>query len=391
MSSAAKQRAHDAFIRNFGERPEGVAFAPGRVNLIGDHVDYNDGLVMPMPLELGTAVAWRSGEGQLIRAAAGDFGDATCTLGPGAETAHDCGWQTYLRGMVAVLDAHAKDGRSLDLAISGDLPRGAGLSSSASYCIALGRAFIAAGMMAGPLTQIDLAKAAQRTEHDYAKVACGIMDQMASACGMPSHAMLLDCRTLGWRNLALPADWTVIIVPSGATRGLVDGEYNLRRSQCDEAARLLGVATLRDVSPADFDWAALPAVERNRARHVIEEIARVGEATEYVAQADLAGFGDCLNQSHRSLRDLFEVSHPDVDRLVDILQRAIGADGGARMTGGGFGGAVVAIAASSEVDRIRSIVAQEYSPAAAENTLIAGNDGATSQSGQEQFGRSNCQ
>ena len=375
MNSAARQLAHDAFLRCYGAAPEGIAFAPGRVNLIGDHVDYNGGLVMPMPLALGTAVAWRSGNGQAIRAVAADFGDAICTLDPAAEIESDNGggWRTYLRGMASVLDVRAADGRSLDLAIAGNLPRGAGLSSSASYCTALGRAFIAAGM-ADAITQVELAKAAQRTEHEYAGVACGIMDQMASACGIAGHAMILDCQTLVWRNQALPADWAVFIVPSGVTRGLIDGEYNLRRSQCQDAARMLGVSSLRGAATRDLDRAALPEPQHRRARHVVEEIARVEAAAEFVAQADLAAFGDCLNESHRSLRDLFEVSHPEVDRLVGVLQRAISTGGGARMTGGGFGGAVVAIAKRSEVDRLRSIVAGEYSTDAAAHTLIAGSD-----------------
>ncbi len=390
MMPAAQQRAHDAFVRHFGERPDGIAFAPGRVNLIGDHVDYNDGLVMPMPLELGTAVAWRSGNGQSIRAVAADFGDAAYTLGSSSNAEGGGDWRAYLRGMAHVLDASARDGRSLDLAIAGDLPRGAGLSSSASYCIALGRAFIAAEL-AEPIVPVDLARAAQRTEHEYAGVSCGIMDQMASACGMEGHAMLLDCRTLGWRNFALPEDWAVMIVPSGATRGLVDGEYNLRREQCQQAARLLGVASLRDVTSAALDGADLPDLEHRRARHVVDETARVGDAAGYAAREDLAGLGNCLNHSHRSLRDLFEVSHPVVDRLAAILQRAIGRDGGARMTGGGFGGAVVAIAARSELDRLRGIVAREFSPVAAAKTLIAGNCRAPDRNDRHQSGRSNFQ
>ena len=375
MNSVARQLAHDAFLRCYGAAPEGIAFAPGRVNLIGDHVDYNGGLVMPMPLALGTAVAWRSGKGQAIRAVAADFGDAICTLDPAAEIESDNkgGWRTYLRGMASVLDVRAADGRSLDLAIAGNLPRGAGLSSSASYCTALGRALIAAGM-ADAITQVELAKAAQRTEHEYAGVACGIMDQMASACGIAGHAMILDCQTLDWRNQPLTADWAVFIVPSGVTRGLIDGEYNLRRSQCQDAARMLGVSSLRGAATKDLDRAALPEPQHRRARHVVEEMARVEAAAEFVAQADLAAFGDCLNESHRSLRDLFEVSHPEVDRLVGVLQRAISTGGGARMTGGGFGGAVVAIAKRSEVDRLRSIVAGEYSTDAAAHTLIAGSD-----------------
>jgi len=376
MSGAARRRAHDAFTRHFGGEPDGIAFAPGRVNLIGDHVDYSDGLVLPVPLALGTAIAWRVDRrdaGQVgknaIRALAADFADAECDILPGEACGATGDWRSYLGGMVDILKVDRANGRAAELAIAGDLPRGAGLSSSASFCVAIGRALTDAGL-AQPLSPVELAQAAQRAEHEYAGVACGIMDQIAAACGQPGHAMLLDCRTHAWRDLALPAGWAVMVVPSGVTRGLVDGEYNLRRSQCEAAARLLGAASLRDVSAADLAAASLPQAAAMRARHVVEEIARVAEAGECLARADLAGFGDCLSRSHWSLRDLFEVSHPDVDRLVAVLQTAIGKSGGARMTGGGFGGAVVAVVGAGEVDRIRRAVASHYSPLSAASTLV---------------------
>lgn len=375
MNAALADRTRQAFMRHFSAEPEGFAFAPGRVNLIGEHVDYNDGLVLPLPLPLGTLVAWRRNDRGVMRAVATDFEDETDSfhLGETAETVS--GWRTYLRGMTAVLQGAGTNGQTLDLAIAGDLPRGAGLSSSASLCVALGRALQDGGMVE-PATPQQLAKAAQRTEHEFAAVACGIMDQMASACGHAGQAMLLDCRSLEMQHLPLPPEWAVMVVQSGVTRGLVDGAYNLRRKQCEGAARALGMASLREAKPNDLDSAKLPEIEATRARHVVDEIARVRAAVDCLANGDLQGFGQLLNASHASLRDLFEVSHPSVDRLVAILQDAIGDDGGARLTGGGFGGAVVAIVASDKVDQLRELVASEYSSTAAAGMLIVGTGGA---------------
>lgn len=369
MKSALAQRASEAFVRHFPGEPEGFAFAPGRVNLIGDHVDYNDGLVLPLPLPLGTMVAWRRNDHGVIRAVAADLAGETDNFHPGDSPAAPGGWRTYLRGMAALLPGNGPGAQGLDLAIAGNLPRGAGLSSSASLCVALGRA-LQAGNGAGPASPEQLARIAQRTEHEFAGVACGIMDQMTAACGHEGHAMLLDCRNLEMQHVALPRNWAVLAVQSGITRGLVDGAYNLRRMQCEGAARALGLASLREAKPNDLDSAKLPEIETMRARHVVDEIARVCGSAECLAAGDLQGFGQYLNASHASLRDLFEVSHPSVDRLVAILQHAIGGDGGARMTGGGFGGAVVAVVTPDAVEGLRELVASEYSDAAAAGMLV---------------------
>lgn len=362
-------KARDAFLRHFGEAPDDVAFAPGRVNLIGDHVDYCDGLVLPMPLPLGTAVAWRVRSGSRIRTVAADFADDSDEFSPGDAARPGHGWKTYVRGMAVALNAGQVNGVALDMAIAGDLPRGVGLSSSASLCIALGRAMIAASFVpnVGP---VELARAAQRTEHEYAGVACGIMDQMTSACGTVGHAMLLDCRDLASRTVGLPHDWAILVVPSGISRGLVDGDYNARRQQCESAARRLGVVSLRDATVDAMTAAGLDLVEHRRATHVVAEIDRVRAAAAAMEQCDLGTFGESLNASHVSLRDLFEVSHPEVDRLVELIQRTIGTQGGARMTGGGFGGAVVAAVRSSEVEPIRHALDRDYSSEAAAEMLV---------------------
>ena len=338
MSDELKTTTAALFAERFGCEPEGVAFAPGRVNLIGEHVDYNDGLVLPMPVREGTAVAWARCEGEAIEVSAADFGkeDAFDPSGPVKPAEVD--WRSYVRGMIANAGIAAG---GLRLLIKGDMPRGSGLSSSASLCIAVGRALAqAAGVEADPVA---LAKAAQRTEHEWAGVACGIMDQMAVAAGKPGHAMLLDCRDLSFELVPVPGEWAVGVTDSGVTRGLVDGEYNLRREQCEAALNALGAASWRDVSLEGVEASDLEGVLRMRALHVVGEIERVRQAAEALRKTDIERMGALLAEGHASLRDLFETSVPPVDALVEELQAAIGERGGARMTGGGFGGSVVTV------------------------------------------------
>lgn len=353
------ERARAGYVRRFGDEPEGVVFAPGRVNLIGEHVDYNQGLVLPMPIAAGTAVAWGPGEG-VIEAVALDFDGEQDRFVPGTVVPHQpADWRSYLRGMAASLagQGHAPGGARL--AIAGSIPRGSGLSSSASLCVGLGRALAAARGGEAPPARF-LARAAQAAEHEWAGVNCGIMDQMAVAAGEPGEVLLIDCADLSVRPVRMPDDWAVLIVQSGITRGLVDGHYNARRADCEAAARALGVGSLREASAGMIAIAQLePAVHR-RARHVVSEIARVEAAVAAIERADLPALGELLGASHASLRDDFEVSLPAIDHLVEVLGAAIGKRGGARMTGGGFGGAVVAVLASSEVARVAAAVEAGY-------------------------------
>ncbi len=337
-----QDRARRGFIAAYGCDPVGVAFAPGRVNLIGEHVDYNDGLVLPMPISTGTAVAWGRSASTEVEAVALDFADARDRFSLDGLAPHQpADWRSYLRGMASEMAQRGADPRGLRLALAGSNPRGAGLSSSASLCIALGQAIGAAPET--PLSPSILATAAQMTEHRWAGVHCGIMDQMAVAAGEPGHALLLDCRDLAVRQVALPSGWAVAIIQSGVTRGLVDGHYNARRRDCEAAAAALGVSSLRDASLAMIAGAGLDPVIAARATHVVSEIARTSAAVSAIEAQDLAALGDLLRASHASLRDQFEVSVPAVDRLVDLANAATGPSGGARMTGGGFGGAVVAV------------------------------------------------
>lgn len=354
MSEALKARAAKLFAERFGTAPDGVSFAPGRVNLIGEHVDYNDGLVLPMPVQEGTAVGWSRVEGDTFEVVAADFGEDD-SFGPVPDKPASMSWRNYVRGMI-VESGHGNTG--MRMLVTGDLSRGSGLSSSASLCIAIGQALAAAsGRRVNPVA---LARAAQRTEHEWAGVACGIMDQMAVAAGRAGQAMLLDCRDLSFTQHAVPEDLAVLITDSGVTRGLVDGEYNLRRAQCEEAARVLGVTSLRDASVSQVEDAELDEVTRRRALHVVEEIARTRAAAEALAAGDIAAFGAILRAGHASLRDLFEVSVPAVDSVVEEVQAAIGERGGARMTGGGFGGAIVVVLDAGRVNELAAATGRNF-------------------------------
>lgn len=347
---SARDNAATLFAQTFGGHPEAVAFAPGRVNLIGDHVDYNDGFVLPMPLTVGTAVAWRPRADRNVVVHAADFDDGPYEFGLTDEPPVRSGWHSLVHGMVALMQGETPLAQGLDLLVTGDLPRGAGLSSSASLCIAVGRA-VAAAAGRNDLPPARMALVAQQVEHRYAGVACGIMDQMVIAAGDPASAMLLDCRSLVHERVDVPADWSVLIVQSGIRRELVDGAYNERRQQCESAARKLGVVSLREVDPATADYSGLELLEARRARHVVSEIARTRSAADAIRAGAIGELGALLRAAHVSMRDDFEASHPAVDRLVHLLNVAIGPEGGARMTGGGFGGAIVAICRSRDAER----------------------------------------
>lgn len=357
MSEPLSTRVTDDFAAAFGGVPAGVVRAPGRVNLIGDHTDYNDGLVLPMAIACETRVAWRATEGNEVRVVAGDMAGQADAFALAVRPERTGDWRDYVRGAV-----HAAAGRGLpvagaELAIAGDIPQGSGLSSSAALEVAVVHA-MAAAAGAPPPEPIEAALAAQSAENDFVGTRCGIMDQLVIAAAEPGAALLIDCRSLESRAIAVPSEIAIVIVESGVTRGLVHGEYNLRRGQCEAAAAALGLASLRDAVEADL--VALEPTLRRRARHVVRENARVLEAAEALLAGDLAALGRAMEQSHESLRDDFAVSHPEVDLLVATLQSIIGAEGGARMTGGGFGGAVVAAVHSSRVDEVRAGLAREW-------------------------------
>lgn len=346
-----------AFEAAFGGKPDLVARAPGRVNLIGEHTDYNDGFVLPAAISGQSLVAVRRRADATVYVVAADFEDARDEFSldaPGMRAA--AGWADYVRGMVHIMaDAGCRVG-GLDMAIAGDVPRGAGLSSSASLSVAIGAAVTHLFALDG-VDATAIARFAQAAECDFVGTRCGIMDQLVSARGQAGHALLIDCRSLDCQPVPLPDDAAILIVHSGVERGLVDGAYNERRAQCEAAARALGVAALRDADMAQLEANAtiLDPLAFRRARHVISENARTLDAAQALADKDLVRLGALMAASHQSMRDDFEITVPPVDALVGLLQSAIGPVGGARMTGGGFGGAVVALLPK---DRVAAVIAE---------------------------------
>ena len=365
MSDFLTARAADVFLAAFGQPPTIEVQAPGRVNLIGEHTDYNDGLVLPCAIGYRTVIVARERDDRLLRVVAADYDDPvdTYSLDAPIERLAAPMWANYVRGVVRELlereSAHVA--RGMDLVIAGDVPQGAGLSSSASLSVAV-CALFATQPAFQDLTPIEGALLAQRAENDFVGCKCGNMDQISSACGVADHALMIDCRSLDVRPVPIPEGAAIMIVESHITRGLVDSAYNTRRVQCETAARYFGVPALRDVDLAALQalGTGLDPVVLQRARHVVSENARVEAAALALAAGDLARMGVLMAQSHVSMRDDFEITVPAIDQLVEIIKSAIGEAGGVRMTGGGFGGCVVALVPERLVEAARLAVARDY-------------------------------
>lgn len=355
---ATIERVKQAFAERFGGEPDLIVQAPGRVNLIGEHTDYNDGFVLPLAIDRGTVVAARRG-GSEVTVYAADFNEEDRFTF--AEPVEGSDWRNYVRGIIAMLNEEEIAPGGMQLAIAGDVPQGAGLSSSASLEVAVG---LAVARLAG--VEIDatrLAQLAQRAENEFAGCACGIMDQLVSARAEPEQALLIDCRSLDCTPVPVPEDMAVLIVHSGVERGLVDSAYNERRQQCETAAGHFGVAALRDAGPDHIEDANdLDELVHRRARHVVTENARTVEAADALAEGDMARLGRLMADSHNSMRDDFEITVPAIDALVGVLQREIGSEGGARMTGGGFGGCVIALLPAARLQTVIEAVRREYRP-----------------------------
>jgi galactokinase len=338
------------FAEAYGGPPEAVAEAPGRVNLLGEHTDYNDGFVLPVAITQQTQVSMRrSGQAHFSLHAAELDAAVQFTLNkPPVEH-----FATYVFGCLALVQGLDVEIPPLDIHVSSNVPMGVGLSSSAALEVATLRCL--RQLLAIPIDDVAIARLAQRAEIEYAGVRCGIMDQMASSLADSRRALLLDTRTLERRFVPLPPGSAVLVLDSGIARSLAASGYNERRAECEQAARLLGVVSLRDVERVE-QLRSLPDRLLRRARHVVTENARVLAAVSCdTAQA----FGDLMNASHASLRDDYEVSTPGLDRLVGLLQAEDGVFG-ARLTGAGFGGACVALCRGGAVQEIAASVLAAY-------------------------------
>ncbi len=346
-----------AFRERYHAEPALVARAPGRVNLIGEHTDYNDGFVLPMAIDRAVWLAVRPRTDRTVDLYSIDFGEDD-TFDLRTREASSGGWIRYVQAMALVL-AEEYELTGCEGVIAGDVPIGAGLSSSAAIELAAARAFASLNHI--PWDAPRMALRAQRAENVWVGVNCGIMDQMISASGQAGHALLLDCRTLDTRQVSLPGDAAFVVLDTATRRGLVDSAYNERRASCHAAAQLLGVPALRDVDSAEFGARAarLPELMRKRARHVVTENERTLAAADALAAGDLERMGRLMDESHASLRDDFEVSSRELDGIVEIARQQPGCYG-ARMTGAGFGGCAVALVEQAHLPTFTAEVAAAY-------------------------------
>lgn len=354
-----------AFDNHFGQRPTVLAEAPGRVNLIGEHVDYCDGKVLPFAIAQRTvtaAAADNSGKITLYSTgleSAASFDVDVST--PGAAGA----WDNYVRGMVFGLRQRGAEFTGAQLWIGGDMPPGSGMSSSAALCVSTGLALARLAGIDVPLK--DIALIAQQAEHKFAGTPCGIMDQFASCFGRERQALLLDCRDLSHESVPFePAGVTILAIPSGVKHALADGAYEARVKSCRQAITAIaadtpGVASLRDVTGDMLERSKSRMDDQTfrRARHVVTEIARVDAAAAALRAGNLGQLGELMWTTQDSLRDDYEVSCIEIDEIISLLRAHDGVIG-ARMVGGGFGGVVLALVSESAADEIVHLLASKY-------------------------------
>jgi galactokinase len=353
-----QQQVMAEFERRFGRPHAFVVRAPGRVNLIGEHTDYNDGFVLPLAID---RAAWIALQPYPDRSVMVHSLDNNQTIEFSWETMQNeaAGWAEYLKGVAWVLQQAGYTLQGWQGVVAGDVPIGAGLSSSAALELATARAF--AVVSGWPWQAKTMARLCQQAENQWVGVNCGIMDQMISAAGVAGHALLIDCRSLETQPAPLPPETAVVVLDTTTRRGLVESAYNERRAQCEAAARFFGVPALRDVSLAQFQAQAerLDDLTLRRARHIVTENDRVLQAVEAMQQGDAVRLGQLMNASHDSLRDDFEVTNQALNVIVECARQE-SACYGARMTGAGFGGCAVALIRADAARQFVASVAAGY-------------------------------
>jgi galactokinase len=357
----------DTFKKVFGAAPEVVVRAPGRVNLIGEHTDYNDGFVLPAAIDRYIAFAGRQRPDRKVRAHSIDFQDSVeFSLDDiQKDAAHP--WSNYLRGVSKFLESDGHQLAGADLVFGGNVPREAGLSSSAAVEVAA--TVFWQRLMGLQLDPVYVIKLSRKAENEFVGMPCGIMDQFISALGRQDHALFLDCRDLTYRHVPLRGNVKVVVCNSGVKRALAQSEYEVRLKQCRQAVAQmatagLAVKSLRDVEPSDLESArsALDELLLRRARHVVTENQRVLEAVKALAAGDLERLGVLMNASHESLREDYEVSSKELDVLVELAWKQPGTLG-ARMTGAGFGGCTVNLVRADAAEAFAEAVRRGYQDA----------------------------
>jgi len=365
QKNLSKQALYRRFEKIFGCKPEIVVRAAGRVNLIGEHTDYNDGFVLPAAINRSIYFVAAKRENGNVRAYAEDF-DSMSTF-PLTDDSPDPKhrWNIYLKGVIQLLQKRGITFGGVDVLIAADLPRASGLSSSAA--MEVGTASMFQTLYPYEIDELELVKLIQQAEHQYAGTKCGIMDMFICRMGRKDHALFLDCRTLDFKLVPTDlGDVSIVICDSRKKRGLADSAYNERRSQCEEGVKLLskwlpGITALRDVTVDEFEkyTQKLPEIVQKRCRHIVYENNRVLSSVEALRQKNLAQFGNLLAESHASLRDLYEVSCQELDVLVEAADEVDGTIG-ARMTGAGFGGCTVNLVKETSLTKFKAHVTERF-------------------------------
>ena len=368
-STLADQRTEevvDAFQQHFGTPPTHLSSGPGRVNLIGEHTDYNEGFVLPVALKRDVRFAFRPRSDRHVRLYSLEYGEShEFDLD---NFAHNDAmlWVNYVQGMAWSLEQAGLRLVGMDAVLSGNVPRGSGLSSSAAVEVGAAHAFLAAAGELSRLNGPEIARAAQRAENEYVGVNCGIMDQFISVLGRENHALLIDCRSLTYELIPMPADAALVIGNTRASRSLASSAYNERRQECETGVAMLepvlpGIRALRDVSSAQLEEhkGLLPVTIYRRCRHIVTENERVLQTVEAFRRNDLATVGQLMNASHESLRDDYAVSSDALDAMVDAMRSVPGCYG-ARLTGAGFGGCAVALVEPGAEQAMADAIFEQY-------------------------------
>jgi galactokinase len=355
-----QQQIIEAFEQRFGERPSTIIRAPGRVNLIGEHTDYNDGFVLPMAIDRAVWLALRPrSDGRVLVTSLEKSDPTDFTL---SHIQHSGGWGEYVKGMAKMLLDAGYDLKGWEGILTSDVPVGSGLSSSAALEMAVGCAF--AAVSGFPFDGKQMARLGQKTENEWVGANTGIMDQMISANGQEGFALLIDCRDLATQPIPLPEGTAVLIMDTMTRHSHTESGYNERRQQCEAAAAYFEVKALRDVSITEFlaQETELAPLIGQRARHIVTENLRTLNATKAMQNGDAPLLGQLMNESHASLRDDFEVTNEELDIMARTAQAQPGCYG-ARMTGGGFGGCAVALVQADLAEEIAKTVATQYEAA----------------------------
>ncbi|MGB0894133.1 MAG: galactokinase [Parashewanella sp.] len=350
------------FGQHFQTKPQGLTSAPGRVNLMGEFTDYNQGWVLPCALEFRTHVAYRLTPNNTVMVRSQSF-------------AHECDvfnidqpivtgqyhWANYVRAVFFVIKQQGHPLQGMQLFIDSDVPQGAGLSSSAALQVSVAGAITQACQL--PLSTTQIALICQQAENQFMNCQCGVMDQLVAAEGVKGKAMMIDCQSLSLQSVSIPSELALIIINSNYQRKLVDSAYNQRRNDCETAAKLLGVNTLREVKLEHLhsNRHLLNTNQYKRALHVVTENQRVLDTFIALKANDLATLSRLMNESHQSLKNNFEVTVSQTNALVNICQQTLGEDAAVRMTGGGFGGAIVCLCRHLDVAKITQSVTDQYS------------------------------